>query len=144
MIGALKRFTFMLLGLLAVGPALGAEPPVDPAQAAVPAAAADPVAAPVAAPVPAAGAAPAGAAPAAGEAPAPQDPKALAKSLFDQIRQADTYDLATIERLYLEVMEKCPETEQAQESYWRMSNLYLQAYDAPKYPEARADRKSVV
>lgn len=138
MIGALKRFTFMLLGLLAVGPALGAEPPVDPAQAVVPAAAADPVAAPVAAPVPAAGAAPAGAAPAAGEAPAPQDPKALAKSLFDQIRQADTYDLATIERLYLEVMEKCPETEQAQESYWRMSNLYLQAYDAPKYPEARA------
>ena len=88
--------------------------------------------------MPAAGAAPAGAAPAAGEAPAPQDPKALAKSLFDQIRQADTYDLATIERLYLEVMEKCPETEQAQESYWRMSNLYLQAYDAPKYPEARA------
>ena len=140
--GARNRFTLMLLGLLAVGPALGAEPLAEPAPpadpAAVPAAAAGPVAAPAPAPgVVPGGAAPAGEAP-AGEAPAPQDPNALAKSLFDQIRQADTYDLATIERLYLEVMEKCPETEQAQESYWRMSNLYLQAYDAPKYPEARA------
>ena len=133
-----NRFTLTLLGLLAVGPALGVEPLAEPAApadpAAVPPAAAGPVAAPATAPAPV----PGGAAQAAGEAPAPQDPNALAKSLFEQIRQADTYDLTTIERLYLEVMEKCPETEQAQESYWRMSNLYLQAYDAPKYPEARA------
>jgi len=101
--GARARVTLTLLGLLAGGPAVGADPAAAPPGVA-----------------------------------APQDPQALAKALFDQIREADTYDLATIERLYHEVMEKCPETDQAQESYWRLSNLYLQAYDDPKYPEARA------
>ena len=47
-------------------------------------------------------------------------------------------DLETIERLYLEVIEKAPDTDEAQESHWRLASLYLQAYDAPKYPEARA------
>jgi tetratricopeptide (TPR) repeat protein len=142
---ALARVTLTLLGLLsllAAKPASAAETAVAPqapaADAAATAAAAPAVPAGAeepAAPVPAGH--PAGAAADAGAA-APQDPQALAKALFDQIQQADTYDLTTIERLYLEVMEKAPETDQAQESYWRLSNLYLQAYDDPKYPEARA------
>jgi len=145
--GAPARVTLTLLGLLgllAAWPAAGAEPAVAP-QAPAADAAAPPAAAATPAPA-AAGTSPTTAAPAsarpggaadAGTAAA-QDPQALAKALFEQIRQADTYDLTTIERLYLEVMEKCPETDQAQESYWRLSNLYLQAYDDPKYPEARA------
>ncbi len=127
--GVRARVTLPLLGLLAAWPASAAEPAVAPQ---APAAAAVTPSAAAAPPTPgSAGTADAGTA-------APQDPQALAKALFDQIRQADTYDLTTIERLYLEVMDKAPETDQAQESYWRLSNLYLQAYDAPKYPEARA------
>jgi len=63
---------------------------------------------------------------------------ALAAQLFEQIMAAPDDDLETIERLYLEVIKKAPNTDEAQESHWRLAALYLQAFDAPKYPEARA------
>jgi tetratricopeptide (TPR) repeat protein len=63
---------------------------------------------------------------------------AVAGRLFDQIMAAPDDDLETVERLYLEVIEKAPDTDEAQESHWRLATLYLQAYDEPKYPQARA------
>ncbi len=63
---------------------------------------------------------------------------AVASQLFEQILAAPDDDLETIERLYLEVIEKAPETDEAQESHWRLATLYLQAYDEPKYAQARA------
>jgi hypothetical protein len=73
-----------------------------------------------------------------GAAPGTTDPQSQAAALFEQIRQRDDHDLAGIEALYRQVLESYPQTEQAQESYWRLSNLYLQAYDPPRRADAIA------
>jgi len=69
---------------------------------------------------------------AAAAAPAAADSRQLAAALFAQILQKDDYDLAGIETLYRQVIEQCPATEQAEESYWRLSNMYLQAFEPPR------------
>ncbi|MDF1527971.1 MAG: hypothetical protein P1R74_02485 [Sedimenticola sp.] len=60
-----------------------------------------------------------------------------AAELFEQIRQADTYDYAQIEQLYLQLLQECPDTEQAEESYFRLSNLYRMGMDPPEYQKLR-------
>lgn len=57
----------------------------------------------------------------------------LAKALFQQMASAKTEDQAFYEKTYGIVMEKCPDTDRAHESYWRLTNLYLRAYDTPQY-----------
>jgi hypothetical protein len=32
-------------------------------------------------------------------------------------------------------MDRCPDTDRAHEAYWRLTNLYLQAYDLPRHEE---------
>lgn len=74
----------------------------------------------------------------------------LARELFDQIIELDDDETDKIGALYERVMLECPATDKAQESYWRLSNMYLYAGDEPdftkmipllerylaKYPEA--------
>ena len=81
---------------------------------------------------------PAQAGPGGGVPAAGTDPAAQARAIFKEIAALDDQDLDGIEARYLRIIDECPQTEQAQESYWRLSNLYLQAYDPPRNPAATA------
>ena len=79
------------------------------------------------------------AAPSQTEAPAGklslEEQQALAKKLFQQMIDTPENEYDVFEKLYKEVMERCPDTPQAETSYWRLSNLYLMAYEPPKLEE---------
>ncbi|MCX8026666.1 MAG: tetratricopeptide repeat protein [Thermodesulfovibrionales bacterium] len=62
-----------------------------------------------------------------------EEQEKLAKELFTQMSKADKNDTDVFIRLYTRVINECPDTEKAQEAYWRLSNLYLQAFDKPDY-----------
>ncbi|MFQ3573355.1 MAG: tetratricopeptide repeat protein [Thermodesulfovibrionales bacterium] len=57
----------------------------------------------------------------------------LAKDLFLKMSKTDASDTKVFIELYGRVIDECPDTERAQEAYWRLSNLYLQAFDQPQY-----------
>ena len=64
------------------------------------------------------------------------DQEALAKAIFQKLAKAsDDSRPEFYERYYKLVMDKCPDTDRAHESYWRLTNLYSQAYDKPKNEE---------
>lgn len=65
-----------------------------------------------------------------------QDQQKLATQIFNQLRNTKEDDLDTFERLYKRVIEECPDTDKAKESYWRLTNLYLQVFNPPRYREA--------
>ncbi len=65
----------------------------------------------------------------------PPEQQELATALFKVMANAKTDDPKFYEERYRIVMEKCPETDRAHESYWRLTNLYLRAYDEPKHAE---------
>ena len=67
----------------------------------------------------------------------PEQQQARAESLFAQIIETDKYDYDRIEQLYLQVIRECPDTDQAEESYFRLSNLYRMGFDPPKYDSLR-------
>jgi hypothetical protein len=48
-----------------------------------------------------------------------------------------TADALEREALYLRLMDECPDTEIAEESYWALANLYLDDFDEPKEDKAR-------
>jgi tetratricopeptide (TPR) repeat protein len=57
----------------------------------------------------------------------------LARSVFATITRLDNdQDPSVFERHYLIVIEKCPDTKRAHEAYWRLTNLYRQAFDEPQ------------
>jgi tetratricopeptide (TPR) repeat protein len=56
-----------------------------------------------------------------------------AAELYKELVAADSQDFATIIRLHRLVIDHCPDTERAQESVWRLSNLYLVGYDKPDH-----------
>jgi len=60
-----------------------------------------------------------------------------AEELFEQIRQTDNYDYEQIERLYLQLLRECPDSDKAEESYFRLSNLYRMGMDPPEYGKLR-------
>ncbi len=62
----------------------------------------------------------------------------LARELFIKLSKTDASDTKVFIELYGRVIEECPETERAQEAYWRLSNLYLQAFDKPDYGKIAA------
>lgn len=64
-----------------------------------------------------------------------EEQQKLAEQIFNQLRNTREDDFATFERLYKRVIEECPNTERAKEAYLRITNLYLQAFDPPKYRE---------
>jgi hypothetical protein len=41
------------------------------------------------------------------------------------------------EKLFLRLIEECPETDAAEEAYWALSNLYLDDFDEPQEDKAR-------
>lgn len=60
----------------------------------------------------------------------------LAKAIFAKLAgSAADAKPEFFERYYKIIMDKCPETSRAHESYWRLTNLYTQAYDEPKNEE---------
>jgi tetratricopeptide (TPR) repeat protein len=66
------------------------------------------------------------------------DHEGLARAILKEIMALDDADLSGVETRYLRIIDEYPDTEQAQESYWRLSNLYLQAYDPPHRAEVIA------
>ncbi|MFO7876409.1 MAG: ankyrin repeat domain-containing protein [Desulfovermiculus sp.] len=60
----------------------------------------------------------------------------LARDLFTRIGALKDYDLEGMEELYLQVIAQAPETRLAHESYWRLSNMYMQAFSQPRNKEA--------
>lgn len=64
------------------------------------------------------------------------DQENLARVIFNKmVATADDAQPEFFERCYKLVMDKCPGTDRAHESYWRLTNLYTQAYDNPKNEE---------
>jgi tetratricopeptide (TPR) repeat protein len=64
------------------------------------------------------------------------DQEDLARAIFKKMAAAaDNVQPEFFERYYKLVMDKCPDTDRAHESYWRLTNLYSQAYDEPKNEE---------
>ncbi len=60
----------------------------------------------------------------------------LAKEIFAKLAaSAAGVEPEFFERHYKIVMDKCPDTRRAHESYWRLTNLYTQAYGEPKNEE---------
>ncbi|MBM3295769.1 MAG: hypothetical protein FJY80_04340 [Candidatus Aminicenantes bacterium] len=64
------------------------------------------------------------------------DQEALGKAVFAKLSGAsDEAKPEFYERYYKIVMDRCPDTNRAHESYWRLTNLYTQAYDEPRHAE---------
>jgi len=64
------------------------------------------------------------------------DQEALGRAIFIKLSDADDEAKPEFfERYYKIVMDRCPDTNRAHESYWRLTNLYTQAYDEPKNAE---------
>lgn len=59
----------------------------------------------------------------------------LATKLYKEMLDVDKWDIDEFIRLHKQVVEQCPDTDQAQESCWRLSNLYLLAEDPPNFQE---------
>jgi tetratricopeptide (TPR) repeat protein len=66
----------------------------------------------------------------------PEKQEALARELYGTMAKTDTWDTDVFIRLHRRVIEECPDTKRAQESLWRLSNLYLTGTGSdPDYPE---------
>ncbi|MBP7633086.1 tetratricopeptide repeat protein [Candidatus Ozemobacteraceae bacterium] len=65
----------------------------------------------------------------------PEEQKKLALSLYEEMIALDKWETARFEALHRQVIEKCPATDHAIESCWRLSNLYLTSEDKPRYDE---------
>ena len=66
-----------------------------------------------------------------------EEQEKLAKDLFSIMIKTDNQDFKTFISLYERVIKECPDTEKAQISLWRLSNLYQFGMDKP-------DNKKVV
>ncbi len=64
--------------------------------------------------------------------------QALAHELFNRIGALEDWELEEMEKLYLQLMEEAPDTVQAQESYWRLSNMYMRGFSPARNLEAIA------
>jgi tetratricopeptide (TPR) repeat protein len=62
-----------------------------------------------------------------------EEQEKLAKELYGIMAKTDKWETDTFIKLYNQVIEHCPDTKWAQESLWRLSNLYLLANDPPEY-----------
>lgn len=59
--------------------------------------------------------------------------KALAVKLYQEMMDLEKWELDSFKELHRKVIEKCPLTDQAEESCWRLSNLYLLGEDPPDF-----------
>ncbi len=59
--------------------------------------------------------------------------EALGKKLYAEMSTINKYETGKFEELHRQVIKKCSKTDWAQESCWRLSNMYLMADDNPNY-----------
>ncbi len=62
-----------------------------------------------------------------------EEQKKLAKDLYNEMAALDRWALDDFVRLHRQVIEECPDTHFAEESYWRLSSLYMGGYDEPDW-----------
>jgi tetratricopeptide (TPR) repeat protein len=64
-----------------------------------------------------------------------EEQEALAKKLYKEMADPELNkdDVVTFMKLHKEVIEKCPLTDSAQESCWRLSNLYMLGVEPAEY-----------
>ena len=67
-----------------------------------------------------------------------EEQQELAKKLYKQMMDLDENALGDFINLHKQVIEKCPKTDQAQESCWRLSNLYFMGYQPPDFEGCKA------
>jgi outer membrane protein assembly factor BamD (BamD/ComL family) len=67
----------------------------------------------------------------------PDQQEILALEYRLSIDRTPASDAAERERLFLRIIEECPETEAAEEAHWALSNLYLDDFDEPREDKAR-------
>lgn len=65
----------------------------------------------------------------------PEEQKKLAEKLYEEMISLDKWETVRFEELHKQVIEKCPATDHAIESCWRLSNLYMMADDHPRYED---------
>ena len=71
-------------------------------------------------------------------APLESDQQGLAalEYLF-RLTRTPASDVEAREKIYLDLIDECPETEAAEEAHWALSNLYLDDFDEPKEDKAQ-------
>jgi len=57
----------------------------------------------------------------------------LAVNLYKEMMELEKWELDSFIALHKQVIERCPQTDQAEESCWRLSNLYMLGQDPPDY-----------
>ncbi|MCX8031746.1 MAG: rhodopsin, partial [Thermodesulfovibrionales bacterium] len=62
-----------------------------------------------------------------------QEQELLAREIFKKLSETDENDTEIFIENYNRVINECPDTEWAQESYWRLTNIYLQSFDKADY-----------
>lgn len=62
-----------------------------------------------------------------------EEQEELAKKLYTQMMALDKWETDDFIKLHKQVIEKCPSTDRAQESCWRLSNLYLMGVEPAEY-----------
>ena len=67
-----------------------------------------------------------------------EEQKELAKKLYKQMSELDKWAINDFMSMHKQVIEKCPLTDQAQESCWRLSNLYELGVEPPEYENSIA------
>ncbi len=67
-----------------------------------------------------------------------EEQEALAKKCYEEMIALDKWATADFVRLHTQVIEKCPLTDKAQESCWRLSNLYMLGVEPAEYDNAIA------
>jgi tetratricopeptide (TPR) repeat protein len=65
-----------------------------------------------------------------------EEQEALALKIFQDLAKTPEDKLDVFNHFYREVIEKCPDTERAEISYWRLSNLLILGYEPPRCKEA--------
>lgn len=60
-----------------------------------------------------------------------QKHRKFAEHISKQLQNTKEDDLINFERFYKRLTNECFDTEQAKESYWRLTNMYLDAFDPP-------------
>ncbi len=62
-----------------------------------------------------------------------EEQKKLAKDLYKEMAALDRWALDDFIRLHQQVINDCPDTHWAEESYWRLSSLYMSGYSEPDW-----------
>ncbi len=63
----------------------------------------------------------------------PEEQLKLAVELYQEMMELEKWELDRFIELHKQVIERCPQTDQAEESCWRLSNLYMLGQDPPDF-----------